>query len=267
VTAPRILLLNVNTNPVVTERLATAARRVAAPATVVDATEPTWGVSSVEGPYDAYISVAAGLARMQELLARDAAQGSPSVPPWTGGPAAVPPAVPSPWDALIWGGFGDPGAEAFEQVLGVPAFDLATAAVRVAAGRRYMILTTVGSMRPLILSLLGAAGLDGGCVGVADLGASVTSTAALPEPGLVDALAALARHADADGAAECFVLGSAALAGLGGALEAVLSRPVIDGVEAAVRLAEAGVGSIDPARHVYPAVKPRPGWPPAAARE
>ncbi|MCU1478933.1 MAG: hypothetical protein JWQ64_3626 [Subtercola sp.] len=261
----RILLLNVNTNATITARLAEAARRAASADTVIEATQPTWGVSSVEGVYDAYISVAAGLDRVHQLLGRS------SVPlPDTGyeqllecAPGHVP-ARSALWDALIWGGFGDPGADAFGELLAIPAFDLATAAAREAAGRRYVILTTVGSMRPLIVSVLASAGVAAGCVGIADLGASVTSVGGLPESELIAALAHLAVATPSGKDAECFLLGSAALAGLAPPLAAALGRPVIDGAQAAVRLAEAGASTIDLGTHRFPAVKARPGWPVSA---
>jgi allantoin racemase len=255
----RILLLNVNTTTSVTAALAGAAREVAAPGTQIVATQPSWGTSSVEGYYDGFVSVAACLDRLHELL------------------DGTDPALGPPWSAVVWAGFGDPGREAVQELLGVPVVTLAEAAAHVAGllGHRYGVVTTLDRSCPQIEDALRAAGLFERCaaivptgVGVLDAAGSRGAAATASAP-LLDRLAEAGQIALRAGA-DVLCLGSGALAGLAGPLTERMGVPVVDSVQAAVALADAccalGVTSSGYRAYAPPLPKARPGWPPSAHR-
>ncbi|MDX6331326.1 MAG: allantoin racemase, partial [Streptomycetaceae bacterium] len=153
----RILLLNVNTTASVTATLAAAARQVAAPGTEIVATEPAWGTSAVEGYYDGFVSVAACLDRLHELL------------------GGADPALGPPWSAVVWAGFGDPGREAVQELLDVPVITLAEAAAHIAGllGHRYGVVTTLARSCPQIEDALRAASLYERCAAIVPTGVAV----------------------------------------------------------------------------------------------
>jgi allantoin racemase len=242
----RLLLLNVNTNSSITERMKNQACSVAQPSTVIDVLEPKWGVSSVESAYDAYISVVAGLDRLHVEL------------------GASPTPLNVPWDAMIWGGFGDPGSEAFQDLLGVPVFDLARSAAEVAfkLDGCYAILSTVARMTPLIRTVLGNDSVGVACSGIYTLNLSVAKVSDASPRVLMGYLEPLARQARQEGA-HSLCLGSGALAGLSEQLADACGIPVIDSVTAAVSLAEAVRTEKQASATSFapPPIKSRPGWP------
>jgi allantoin racemase len=244
----RILVLNVNTTASVTDALARAARRVAAPGTEIVATQPTWGTSSVEGYYDGFVSVASCLDRLHALL------------------DGMDPELGPPWAAVVWAGFGDPGREAVQELLDVPVISIAEAAAHLAGllGHRYGVVTTLRRAGPQIEDALRNAGLYEKCAAIT--AAEVPVLDVTPDD-VLDPLAAAGREALAAGA-EVLCLGSGALSGLAPELARRLGVPVVDGLQAAVKLAEAcaelGVTTSKVNAYADPLPKARPGWPRAA---
>jgi allantoin racemase len=243
----RILLLNPNTSGSMTERMLAAARDAAGPGTVLLATQPSWGTSSVEGYYDGYVSVAAALDRLAQLREQPE------------------PGLAEPWDAIIWAGFGDAGREGLQELLDVPVISIAEAAAHVAMllGRRFGIVTTLARARGQIEDALLVAGLLERCAGIWSIDAAVLESAA-GEAETIDRCLDQARAALAAGA-EVVCLGSGAFAGTGPRLTAMLGAPVVDGVCAAVALAETcirlGVSTSKIGALAAPRAKDRPGWP------
>jgi allantoin racemase len=236
---PHLLILNPNTTEAVTDRLAAAAHASARTGTRISATQPSWGVSSVEGYYDGYVSVTAALARIHELRAAG-----------------------HTWDAVIWAGFGDVGGEALRELLDIPVITIAEAAVHLALmlGHRYAIVTTLRRCAPMITDVLTTSGLMAHCAGVFG-----TDLEVLAEPeALRRRLGEVAGQALESGA-EVICLGSAAMTGWSTDLSADLGVPVVDGVTAAVAMAESlvGLGLRTSKINAYatPRGKVRPGWP------
>ena len=240
----RILVVNCNTSEAITAEIAAIASVVASPGTSIVATQPSWGVESAEGFYESFITAAAVL---DVLTTYD-----------------------EPYDAVIMAGFGEHGREGARQLLEVPVVDITEAAVAYAAliGHRFGVVTTLRSAIGSIEHSLLAAGATERCVGieasdipVLEASANIAITAA--------ALAASGRELIRRGA-DVLVLGCAGFAGLDQLLEDELGVPVIDGVAAAVTLAEGLVrlgkstskaGAYAPPR----AGKSRPGWPVSSA--
>ncbi len=213
----RILVVNCNTDAGMTARIARIAGGASSPGTEIVPVTPPFGPSSAEGYYESYIAAAGMLAAVE--------------------------AQADPFDAIVLAGFGEHGREAMRQRWPVPVVDITEAGPMLAnlVAHRYGVVTTLTSTLPLIRESLRNAGLDGRCAGVraSELPVSATDDDA---GALADALEPEARALLATGA-DAIVLGCAGFAGVDAELGARLGVPVIDGVAAAVRLAEVLIAS------------------------
>jgi allantoin racemase len=129
------------------------------------------------------------------------------------------------YDAVVQAGFGEHGREGLQELCEVPVVDITEAAGHVA----------------LIEDRLTLAGLDARCASVRSSGMSVLELEERPEDA-VKAIVAEAEIAVTQDGAEVICLGCGGMAGLDEAVGAATSVPVVDGVTAAVKLAEALVG-------------------------
>jgi allantoin racemase len=209
----RILVVNVNTTDSMTQSIGAQARAVAEPGTEIVALTPLFGADSVEGNYESYL---AAIAVMDRVLAYD-----------------------EPYDAVVQAGFGEHGREGLQELLEVPVIDITEAAAHIAhlLGHRYSVVTTLDRAVPLIEDRLLLAGLDAHCASVRSSGMSVLELESSPERA-VQAIVEQARRAITDDGAEVIVLGCGGMAGLDQAIRSEISTPVVDGVAAAVKLAE-----------------------------
>lgn len=209
----RILAVNVNTTESMTARIGEQARGSASPGTEIVAVTPRFGPASVESILESHLS-AVGV--MDAVLH-----------------------APGPYDAVILAGFGELGREALQEMVEVPVVDITDAAAHLACllGRSFAVVTTVQRAVPAIEDRLTLAGLRARCaavraiqMNVLDLEADLEATAA--------AIGAAASQAVRDDGAEVICLGCAGMAGLAERVSARVGVPVIDGVTAAVTLAE-----------------------------
>ena len=207
----RILVTNCNTTEAMTKEIEAGARAAASPGTEILARTPLWGPESAEGWLDSFLSAAAVL---------DLLNG-----------------MDEPFDALVMAGFGEHGREGARELLDVPVVDITEAAAHLACllGRRYGVVTTLDRTCGLIEDSLHASGVAQNCVGV--LGAGLGVLELNDERRTESALLTAGRRAR-DAGAEVLVLGCAGMTGLDRRISAMLDIPVIDGVAAAVRLAE-----------------------------
>jgi allantoin racemase len=212
----RIVVINVNTSVQVTAAIGRSAELVAARGTEILAIEPAWGPESVEGYYDSFLSAAAILQRLQQLTV--------------------------PFDAIIWAGFGEHGHEAAQELFETPVIDITHAAVVTAClvGRRYGIVTTLHRSIALIEDNLRVAGLLGRCAAMRATGLGVLDLERDPEQTAQRFLSEA--RACIDAGADVICLGCAGMAGIERRITDELGAPVVDGVAAAVKLAEACVG-------------------------
>jgi allantoin racemase len=143
------------------------------------------------------------------------------------------------YDAVILAGFGELGREALQELLTVPVLDITEAAAHVACllGKTYSVVTTVERAVPAIEDRLVLAGLESRCVAiravsiaVLDLETDLDATA--------EAVARVAEETIRHDGAEVICLGCAGMAGLSDRVSERIGAPVVDGVTAAVRLAE-----------------------------
>ncbi|WP_326836693.1 aspartate/glutamate racemase family protein [Amycolatopsis rhabdoformis] len=207
----RILVTNCNTTEAMTKEIEAGARAAASPGTEILARTPAWGPESAEGWLDSFLSAAAVL----DLLRR----------------------TEEPFDAVVLAGFGEHGREGARELLDVPVVDITEAAAHLASllGRRYGVVTTLDRTCGLIEDSLRTAGLADHCVAVVGTGLGVLE---LRDEGRTEAAMLTAARRVRDAGAEVLVLGCAGMTGLDRRLSAALGVPVVDGVAAAVRLAE-----------------------------
>ena len=213
----RILVVNVNTTESMTEAIRAQAARHASPGTEIVALTPFFGPESVEGNFESYL---AAVAVMDRVLAYD-----------------------EPYDAVVQAGFGEHGREGLQELLEVPVIDITEAAAHVACliGRTYAVVTTLDRAVPQIEDRLRLAGLVDRCASVRATGLGVLELE--QDPGrTVDAIVRAAVRAVEDDRAEVVCLGCAGMAGLDEKIAAATGVPVVDGVAAAVKLAEAVCG-------------------------
>ncbi|HLS01052.1 MAG TPA: aspartate/glutamate racemase family protein, partial [Beutenbergiaceae bacterium] len=120
--------------------------------------------------------------------------------------------------------------------------DITDAAAHVAAliGRTFSVITTLDRTVPLIEDRLILSGLYGRCASVRASGLGVLELND-PEP-VIRALTQEAHKAVEEDKAEVIILGCGGMAGLEAAIHKATNTPVVDGVAAAVALAESLVG-------------------------
>ncbi len=218
----KLLIVNPNTSAAMTRNIAAAAQAVAAPGTRIAACQPSFGPLSIEGFYDeAYAT--AGVA---EQVMRHA------------GPQALD--APA---AIVIACFGDPGLDAAREVSGAPVLGVAEAAFHAASfvATGFSVVTTMTRTCVIAEHLLHKYGFERRCRGVHGTDIPVL---ALEDGGAgsVDQIEAVAREALSRDRSGAIVLGCAGMAALCTELTQRLGVPVIDGVSAAVKLAEALVG-------------------------
>jgi allantoin racemase len=205
----RIAVINPNTTEAMTATIETSARAVAGPGTLIEAITPVMGPASIESHYDEALSVPGLLHAI------------------TSAPDA---------DAYVIACFGDPGLDAAREIAAGPVIGIAEAAMHVATllGRGFSVVTTLSRTRGRAWDLAARYCPPGACRGVHATDIPVLDLT----PGSLKEVVDLARHAlDHDGS-DSIVLGCAGMADLCAAATAELGVPVIDGVAAAVSLAE-----------------------------
>ncbi|GGJ38157.1 aspartate/glutamate racemase family protein [Neoroseomonas lacus] len=224
----RILLLNGNTDPAITEllaaRTAAAIPRLGLPAMeVVPATAP-FGVRYISTRAAVAVAGHAVLTALAEHVGADNPRG---------------------YDAVIIACFGEPGIEAARELLPVPVFGMAetSIAAALALAPRVALLTGGALWVPMLeeFCLIRGLGPDRALVrGVAPTGDMI----ARDPDGAIALLAEAARAAVADGAG-AVVLGGAGLAGLAPRVAPLVGVPVLDSLDCALVAAVRG-GAVTP---------------------
>jgi allantoin racemase len=236
----RLLVVNVNTTASMTEAIAASARSVAAAGTEIIGLTPSFGAESVEGNVESYL---AAVAVMNAVTTYD-----------------------GPFDAVVQAGFGEHGREGLQELLDVPVVDITEAAAHVAhlIGHKYSVVTTLDRTVPLIEGRLTLAGLATRCASVRSSGLSVLQLEEDPATA-VKAIVREAELAVRDDRAEVICLGCGGMAGLDDTVRRATGVPVVDGVTAAVKLAESLVGLGLSTSKIRTYAPPRPkritGWP------
>jgi len=212
----RLKLINPNTTKSMTDTIAAAARAVAAPGTEITAATSRSGPVSIEGHYDEAMSIVG----LVDVIRED--------------PAA---------DAYVIACFGDPGLLAAREIASGPVIGIAEAAMHAASflATGFSVVTTLERTRIIAEQLVRNYGMEHHCrrvraidIPVLELENPKSNARAMILKECEDAIAQ-----DKSGA---IVLGCAGMADLTRFLQERLQVPIIDGVAAAVKFAEALVG-------------------------
>lgn len=210
----RLLFVNPNTSVGVTDRIAVAARQAAAPGTEITFQTAPHGVPYIATRAEAVIGGQVAL----EMLAEHQAGH----------------------DVAVIAAFGDPGLGGARELLSIPVIGLAEAAMLTACmlGRRFAIVSFASALGPWYRECVEYHGLTGRLAAIRLLDGTFRSIGDVQEEKeslLVD----LAHKAVQRDEADVIVLAGAPLAGLAHRVADRISVPVVDGVAAAVKQAEA----------------------------
>lgn len=234
-----IHVINPNTSGPMTGKIGAAARIAAAPGTEITAVCPDSGPVSIEGHFDEAIATAA----MLDVVRRAEAEGS---------------------DAYVIACFGDPGLLAARELVRGPVIGIAEAAMHVASlvATRFAVVTTLERTVGIAEELVHRYGMARHCRRIRAAEVPVLALEETGSPARARILEECKRARDEDGAG-AVVLGCAGMADLAAELSAELGIPVIDGVAAGIKLAEALVGlGLGTSKHgdlAYPLPKPFTG--------
>jgi allantoin racemase len=174
----------------------------------------------------------------------------------------------------VLAGFGEHGRDGLQELIEQPVIEICEASAYAAMliARSYSVVTTLQRSVAAIEDRLRLAGLAERCASVRASGMSTLDIDADPE-GAIRGIVDEARIAVTHDRAEAICLGCAGMTGLEEAINAELGVPVVDGIGAAVRLAEAvvGLGLKTSKLCTYAAPEPKviTGWPltqPAGSR-
>ena len=209
----KILVANPNTSAGVTDRLVASGRLVASPGTELLPMTAPRGV-----PYIATRAEAAiGGAVMLEMLAEK--RGT--------------------FDAAICAAFGDPGLGGARELFDFPVVGMAEAAMLAACmlGRSFGIVSFSRSLEPWFAEIVAWHGLSGRCAAIATLDEAFRSIDEVQEE-KEQVLIDLANRTVADRGADVVILAGAPLAGLANKIADRVPVPLVDGIQAAVMMAE-----------------------------
>ena len=236
----KVLVVNVNTSQSMSDVIDEAARRAASPGTEIVTLTPFFGAEGVDCNFESYISA---VAVMDRVLAYD-----------------------EPFDAVVMAGFGEHGRDGLQELIEQPVIEICEASAHMAMliGRTYSVVTTLQRSVAAIEDRLRLGGLSDRCASVRANGMSTLEVDNDPA-GATRSIVEEARKAVEIDRAEVICLGCAGMAGLEEAITSELGVPVIDGVAAAVRLAESLVGlglkTSKVSTYAAPDAKRIIGWP------
>ncbi|MEJ5083280.1 MULTISPECIES: aspartate/glutamate racemase family protein [unclassified Ochrobactrum] len=214
-----IHLINPNSTASMTNQAMESALMVKHTQTRITATNPLETPKSIEGSMDEAMSIPGMLAEIMKSEAQDV-------------------------DAYVIACFDDPGLHAAREVAKGPVIGICQAAVQVAMtiSRRFSVITTLPRSVAIIEELVSNYGAERYCRKVRAIDLPVLALEddqSLAEQLLIAEI----ERAKTDDGAEAIVLGCAGMSALCERLKIATGVPVIDGVTAAVKLAEALVGA------------------------
>ena len=209
----KILVANPNTSVGVTDRLVAAGKLVASPGTELLPMTALRGVPYIASRAEAAI----GSAVMLEMLAER--RGT--------------------FDAAIVAAFGDPGLGGARELFDFPVVGMAEAAMLVACtlGRKFAIVSFAKALEPWFAEIVDWHGLSGRCAAIRTLDEafqSIDDVQTEKEQVLID----LALRTVQNDGADVVILAGAPLAGLANKIRERVPVPLVDGIQAAVTMAE-----------------------------
>ncbi len=233
----RIAVVNPNASRSMTDTIAAAAKRVVGEGTEIVAYTNEAGPASIEGPVDGALAVP-GLLTLIAEAERDGAR------------------------ACVIACFDDTGIDAARSIASGPVIGIGEAAAHVASlvSRRFSVVTMLACSVPIIEDNLKRSGLWEICAKVRASEIPVLALEADPDAANVRISAEIAASITEDGA-EAIVLGCAGMADFAATLSRAHGLPVIEGVAAAVKMAETlvALGVKTSKRGAYAPPRAKPG--------
>ncbi len=213
-----IRVINPNTTRAMTETIGEAAKAVAAAGTRITASQPESGPVSIESHFDEAVSV---MGVIEEVLAGER-EGT---------------------DAYVIACFGDPGIYAARELTRAPVIGIAEAAFHMASliSTRFSIVTTLPRTMIIAEHLLESYGFSHNCRRIRAADIPVLDLEDSPDKAL-DLIIAECLRAKQEDNIGAIVLGCGGMADLTPTITEAVGLPVVEGVTAAIKLAEAVVG-------------------------
>ena len=209
----KILVVNPNISPSVTELIRAEAVRSASSGTEITTLTAQFGVAYIETRFEAMIGAYA--------TAEQVAANLPG------------------HDAVVVAAFGDPGLTALREVLTVPVTGMTEAALSTACqlGGKFSIVSISPRMRGWYLDTVHAYHLSTRLASFRALNEPPKNVATV-QMDQSDRLIALAEQCVREDGADVIVLAGAPLAGLARSIKHLLPVPIVDGVSSAIQQAE-----------------------------
>jgi allantoin racemase len=216
-----------------TESISEVARRAAGPGTEITCVSPAYGPRSIEGHVEEAVAAVATL----EYLQKTAGQ----------------------YDAAVIACYGDPGLNAARELLDVPVIGIAEASMLMAClvSHKFSIVSVLPRVKPALENLVKHHGMEARLASIRCTDLSVLDIE--EDPAAAERkLTQAARLAIAEDGAEAILLGCAGMGPMDKSMRAALGVPVIDGIGAAVKLAEALYGCGVTTSKVAAFMRPQP---------
>lgn len=234
----RIVVVNPNTTASMTQTIGEAARQAASHGTLIEPVTSSMGPASIEGYYDE----AFALPGLLGAIRRAQTDGA---------------------DAAVIACFDDTGLDAARAMASIPVIGICEASLIMAGfiAKRFTVVTTMERSRVPIEELAQRYGM----AGRARIRAANIPVLSLEDPqsGARDKLRGEIRRALVEDHAEAIVLGCAGMADLASELSREFDLPVVEGVSAAVKQAEAlvslGLSTSKRGTYAAPIAKPYGG--------
>jgi allantoin racemase len=217
----KLLVINPNISDDVTALIESEALRSASPGTELVVRTAGYGVEYIETRFESLIAAGA----VAEVIAEYTRPGS------------------GPVDGVVVAAFGDPGMPALKELTDVPVIGITEAALCAAAlqGHRFSIIAISDRIRPWYLDCVERFGLGGRLASIRSINETLNGIGSVQQD-FKETLLALSRQAVTEDGADVVILAGAPLAGLARELRGQIPVPVVDGISAGIRMAEAVVG-------------------------
>ena len=209
----RLLVINPNISPSVSELIGSEARRVASPGTEITMLTAPFGVAYIETRFEALIGAYAAA-----TLVAEHATGH---------------------DAVIIAAFGDPGVPGIREVLDIPVVGMTEAALASVSllGNRFSIVAISRRITAWYRESVEQNGLIGRLASIRSLDQPLRDIGAVQSDHAARLRELCTAVVEEDGA-DAIILGGAPLAGLARSIAGEIPVPVVDGVSSAVKHAE-----------------------------
>ncbi|MBT2554050.1 aspartate/glutamate racemase family protein [Arthrobacter sp. ISL-5] len=213
----KLLVINPNISDDVTALIESEALRSASPGTELVVRTAGHGVEYIETRFESLIAAGA----VAEIIAEHHGRV----------------------DGVVVAAFGDPGMPALKELADVPVIGITEAALCAAAlqGHRFSIIAISDRIRPWYLDCVERFGLGGRLASIRSINESLNAIGSVQQD-FKETLLALSRQAVTEDGADVVILAGAPLAGLARDLRGQIPVPVVDGISAGIRMAEAVVG-------------------------